>query len=328
VSAAASPAQVWVIVLSWNNYDLTSACLRSLRKAAYPGARVLLVDNASKDDTPPRARAEFGPDIEILVNPTNLGFAQGNNVGIQYALEHGADYVLLLNNDTTVDPAFIGPLVARLQQNPRAGAVTAKIYYQQSGSDHAAEAGGQRFWAAGGQIRWWLGAARCRGQGAWDQGQYDQATQVDYAQGCAVLISRAALSAVGGLDSAFFAYFEDSDWSLRCRAAGYEIWYEPTSVVWHVAGQSLAAEGLPQLGAGQILQPQAYVLHIRNGLWFFRRHGRGLQRWVSLVSFTLQAAAFSFKLLLRGHAPAARGVWQGLAAGWAALPPTPHTLSA
>lgn len=323
VSFSAPPTQIWVIVLSWNNYALTAACLRSLQQVNHPGKHVLLVDNASEDDTPARARAEFGADIDILVNPKNLGFAQGNNAGMQYAFDRGADYVLLLNNDTTVDPGFIAPLEERFRRSPRTGAVTSKIYYQ-TGANQSPGTHQDTLWAAGGQIRWWLGQARCRGQGQLDRGQFDRAERVDYAQGCSMLISRTALAAAGGLDNSFFAYFEDSDWSLRCRAAGFDIWYEPSSVVWHRAGQSYAADRSRQAGKRVIFQPPAYVLHMRNGLWFFRRHGRGVQRVICLASFTAQAMAFSAKLLFLGHAQAARAVWHGLANGWSNLPAMPQ----
>ena len=223
--------QVWVILLNWNQYRLTQQCLRSLQEVRYPGLQVLLVDNGSQDGSVSKLRAEFGAQVSVIANPQNLGFAEGNNVGIRYALEQGADYILLLNNDTIVDSEFIAPLVERFRLNPKAAAVTSKIYYlpdpEQSTRTHR-----EIFWAAGGQIRWWLGAARCRGQGEWDHGQFDQADMVDYAQGCCFLASRAAFQIVGHLDTSFFIYFEDSDWSLRCRAAGLEIWYEPASVIW------------------------------------------------------------------------------------------------
>ncbi len=110
---------VAAVVLSWNRREDTLACLRSLA-AAEPAPRVIVVDNASTDGTSEAVRREF-PTVELIENPSNLGFAAGNDVGIQRALAEGADHVLVLNNDTEVEPRFLAPLLDEAAHRPDAG---------------------------------------------------------------------------------------------------------------------------------------------------------------------------------------------------------------
>ena len=314
--------EIWIVLLNWNQYALTAQCLRSLQKVTYPMLRSLLVDNGSQDGSAQRIKAEFEPGVLTLVNAENLGYAGGNNAGIRHALDHGADYVLLLNNDTVVAPDFVVPLLERFRANAKTGAATAKIYLMNA-TEVERQTDEEVFWAVGGQIDWWWGAARCRGQGQVDRGQYDQPATVDYTQGCCMLVSKDAWQTVGLLDDQYFAYFEDGDWSMRCRAAGFELWYEPASVVWHLAGQALAVSGSHNdvlARRRKVFRPQAHYLHTRNGLWFFRRYGRGIRGVVGLLAFCIQALGFSVKLAAWGEMAAACAVWRGLVSGWVALP--------
>ena len=115
-----APPTVTVVVLNWNNLPDTIECLESLRAVTYPALRLLVVDNGSTDGSEAALRARF-PGLELLQTGENLGFAGGNNAGIRRALEGGADHVLLLNNDTTVDPGFVTAMVDAARANPRAG---------------------------------------------------------------------------------------------------------------------------------------------------------------------------------------------------------------
>jgi GT2 family glycosyltransferase len=299
--------RVYIVILTWNQYALTADCLRSLKSIEYQDSRIVVVDNASQDGTVDKLRSEFGDQIDLICSQTNLGYSEGNNVGIRHALEHGAGYVMLLNNDTTVHPGFVAPLLDRFSNGEKIGATTSKILYMYDPS---------RIWAAGGEIRWWAGTAGCRGENQVDKGQYDLAEPVDFAQGCCMLCSREALESVGLLDNRFFIYFDDVDWSLRCREAGLQIWYEPASIVWHVAGQAYADQAGSDEPKKKRHKPIFHYLHHRNGLWFFRRHGAGLQQIVCLSTFTLRAALFSGKLILQGRIDEAGGVWRGLKDGW------------
>ncbi len=266
---------IYVVVVTWNQYALTAACVRSLLLVNYPNLHILIVDNASQDDTTEKLCQEFKSGIEILTNARNLGYAGGNNVGIKHALQHSADYVMILNNDTVVDPDCITPLLVRLSGSERAGAVTPKIYFM----DQPAT-----IWAAGGRINPWIGKAGSRGRGEDDTGQLDQPETVDYTTGCCFLAPRTIFEQAGPFDKRYFAYFEDLDWSLRVRSLGLDIWYEPASHVWHVAGASSANTAPERTGTRS---PFIIYLLARNNLWFIRTHLTGIKKLSALSYFLL-----------------------------------------
>jgi len=287
--------KIWIVVLSWNQYDLTAACVRSLMHLDYPKYQIVVVDNNSQDQTVEKLCLEFGSRLELIANAQNLGFAGGNNVGVRYALHRNADYVMILNNDTIVDAGFLGPLVSLLQAEARAAVVTPKIYFMHD-SD--------RLWAAGGRVYRWLGLARGRGRNQLDRGQYDRREQVDYAPGCCMLFRREALEKVGLLDERYFAYFEDSDWCMRARAEGFQIWYEPSSVIWHIAGASSRTR--------KAWSASVRYLNVRNNLWFIHRYIKGPPRLVALASVIASRLLLSsVKQIALGRWTHLRSIWQG-----------------
>lgn len=296
---------LYIIILNWNQYSLTTECVRSLRKVTYNKFRIVVVDNASRDNSLIKLREEFNDSIDIITNKENLGYAGGNNVGIQYALGQGADYVMLLNNDTIVAPTFIEPLLKVLQSNHRVGAVTPKIYFQHNPNI---------IWAAGGEINWWLGKARSRGKDQLDTGQFDQQETVDYATGCCVLMSRSALQKIGLLDERYFAYFEDADWSVRARQAGFDILYVPTSRIWHIAGASTRIEALGNNGK---TSPITYYLNARNNLLFIKRYTKSIMRLTALISFFFRDLLFyTMVFLLLRRWGKLKSLWRGAFEGW------------
>lgn len=218
-----NPPLVYIIILTWNGRDDTLECLKSLQKLEYPNARILLVDNASSDGTTEVVRKTYR-DVEIIVNPTNLRFSGGNNTGIKYALEKGAEYVLLLNNDTVVDHEFLTHLVRQAQENATVGMGGPKIYYY----SHP-----RCIWFAGGKIDLWKGWISHVGIREEDRGQYDSMREVDYLTACCLLVKREVIEHLGMLDERFYMYGEDADWCLRTERAGYTLLYVPSSVIWH-----------------------------------------------------------------------------------------------
>ncbi len=214
---------VSVILVNWNGRNDTLECLRSLAKASYEPMRIVVVDNASSDGSVDAVRREF-PSVDMIANETNARFAGGNNIGIRQALGRGADFVLLLNNDTTVDPMFLTELVKTTEADQEIGMVGAKIYYYHDP---------KRIWFAGGRIEWWKGWMSHVGLREEDHGQYDTVRDVDYITGCCLLVKRAVVEKVGALDERFFMYGEDADWCLRARAAGFRTVYQPKAMIWH-----------------------------------------------------------------------------------------------
>ncbi len=220
---------VYIVIVNWNGWQDTSMCIRSCQKLVYPNFRILVVDNGSSDNSEMTLRGMF-PDLEVLQTGRNLGFSGGNNVGIQSGLDHGADYIWLLNNDTTVDPHALNGLVDAAEEHNNSGIFGSKIYYYDDPN---------RLWFAGGWINRRIGRTGHFGSGELDNGQYDKLRQVDYVSGCSFLIPRELVSAIGLLDTRYFLLFEETDWNERARLRGRNIYFVPSSKVWHKISQSL-----------------------------------------------------------------------------------------
>lgn len=214
---------VYIIVLNWNGKDDTLECLRSIRHISYTNYKIILVDNASGDGTVDSVRSEF-PDVQIIVNASNLRYAGGNNVGIRSALAQGAQYILLLNNDTTVDPHFLTELTEAMNRESTAGMAGPKIYYYDDP---------KRIWFAGGKIDWWRGWFSHVGIREIDRGQHDTVRETDFITGCCLMVRREVIEKVGMLDEAYYIYGEDADWCIRAVYAGYKLLYVPKGKIWH-----------------------------------------------------------------------------------------------
>lgn len=209
-------------ILNWNQQEMTCACLASLAQLDYPNYQIIVVDNGSRAGEAAVIQERF-PSAIVLANGRNLGFAEGNNVGIRYALEHGADYVLLLNNDTTVDPLMLTRLIEVAERDEQIGIVGPKISYFDEPDT---------IWSAGGVI----GTLRepiMLGLDESDRGQRDALREVDWVTGCALLIKSAVVREIGLIEARFFIYFEETEWCYRVRKAGHKIIYVPTALVWH-----------------------------------------------------------------------------------------------
>lgn len=213
---------VHVIVLNWNGMGHLPACLASLKRQSYPDFRVLLVDNGSTDVSLSYVRREH-PEVELFENGRNLGFAEGNNRGIRLAMERGAEFVILLNNDTECDAGFVSALVSAAEEAPSIGACASKLMF----FDARSVLNGV------GTEATMLGCGGDRGMGEKDAGQYDRVEEVFGISGGACLLRSEALRRVGVFDPRYFSVLEDIDLSWRIRLAGYRIVAVPDSVVYH-----------------------------------------------------------------------------------------------
>lgn len=226
----------WVaVVLSWNGRDDTLACLRSLTGVDPGTLAVICVDNGSIDGSVAAIRREF-PTVTLIENGANLGFSGGNNVGIRAALEAGAEWVVLVNNDATVASDFVEAFEAAATQNPKAGALCGKVFFAEP-SDRIWFAG-QRFSATTGY------SGRPRGYGRKDGPEYAEVIPIERAVGAFMAVSRSVLGVVGLLDDELFAYVEDVDWSLRIRAAGFDVLFVPGARAWHRVSASTGGEAV------------------------------------------------------------------------------------
>jgi GT2 family glycosyltransferase len=220
---------VTIIILNWNGIADTTACLNSLKKITYPNFRVIVVDNGSRDNEGARLKKLFGDSIEVVRNEDNLGYTGGNNVGIRRALDDGTDFVLLLNNDTTVEPDFLDRLVTAAEKHPTIGILGPKIYLDE---------GRRTLWSAGG----WVDpiTSFCHRNPQEEPYRfYAELVRTGYVIGAAMLIRREVLRKVGLLDERFFAYEEDIEYCVRARRAGFDSVLVTTSVAYHTPGSSV-----------------------------------------------------------------------------------------
>ncbi len=270
---------VWIIIVNWNGREVTLDCLDSLRRITYGNRHVLIVDNGSNDGSIPAIRERF-PEIEILPLGENRRFAGGTNAGIKVALARGADLVLLLNNDTTVEPGFLDPMVERIGGAPAIGIVAPKILYYDAPD---------LLWYAGGTISFWKGMMKHEGIRERDTGQRDVAGETDYASGCCFLARKELVETIGLLDESYFMYTEDADWCMRAHRAAYRIVYEPRAKIWHRLSVS----------TGGHLSRYKLMNKARGNAAFFIRYARWYH-WLTLPWMTiLSNGAAAIHYLLR-----------------------------
>ena len=241
-----TPPRVCIVVLAWNRREDTLECLRSLARVTDPDTTVLLVDNGSTDGTADAVKMEF-PGIKLIETGENLGYTGGNNAGIRRALELGADYVLILNNDTIVDPGFIREMLAVASRSERIGFVSPKIYFQDP----------DLLWFAGARFRTWCGYGRMEGYRETDHGQYDQIREIDRPCGCAVLVSRRLCEEAGLMDPSLFLYMDEIEWMLRAKKKGFKAFFAPKAAVWHKVSATVGKEN----------HPDAFYYGVRNTLY-------------------------------------------------------------
>jgi hypothetical protein len=291
VATSVDAPRVGIVIVNYKGRDDTLECLASLERLAYAPVDVVLVDQASGDGTPAAVRERF-PDVHVVENPVNNGFAGGNNVGIREALSRGADYLFLLNNDTVVDPDVLGPLVALSEMDPSVGVVGPKMLYH--GQPNTVWAAGGRIDASGNSM-------------LLDEGTPDtpggEPRDVDFVVGCGLLVRRDVLEKIGLLDERFFLYYEESDLCARARGAGYRVVSHPGARLWHKVSRSTGADSEVTL----------YYMR-RNVLLYLARHGTRAGRTRALADslrlalvWTAQGKHRRRRVLLRAVGDYVRG---------------------
>jgi GT2 family glycosyltransferase len=281
---------VYILLLNWNGWKDTVSCVDSCQSLLGCNFRLLIVDNASSDGSEKILRQRF-PDIELIQSGANLGFAGGNNVGIRHALERGADYIWLLNNDTVVDPSALSCLVETMERDHTIGMVGSKILY--FGTPDT-------IWYAGADLDPRTPYRSChRGLNQLDRGQFDEPGETGYVTGCSLLVRRKVVEMVGVLEENMFLYYEDTDWSARARHAGWKLFYAPSSVVFHKASASMGGTESPRM---------SYYL-ARNLLYFVRRNYPGTLLRTLWFDFFQNIAVMAKKGRWRAAGFACRGIF-------------------
>lgn len=269
--------KVSVIIVNWNGKGDTLDCLQSLADVDYPDYEVIVVDNGSTDGSTEAIRNNF-PDVTLLETGRNLGFAGGNNVGIRRALESGARYLFLLNNDTIVDPHILTRLAEAAEQKDGKGIFSAKIY---TWSEPA------MIWYAGAEWVEEIFGFMHVGQGKPDSPEYGAFKETDYACGCALFVSADVLRKVGLLEEDFFLTFEEADLCYRAKKMGFRSYYVPGAIVRHKVSTAFGGENSPLF---------CYFL-TRNRLLWAERHLPFARR----LALYRQTAALALRCLLPAH---------------------------
>jgi GT2 family glycosyltransferase len=288
--------KVYIVIPNWNGEDLIAECLASLRLQSYP-AKIIVVENGSIDGSIEIIESQF-PDVILLKQPENLGFAGGVNVGIRYALEHGADAVALFNNDAVAEPDWLKNLVASLEDNGDIGIVTGK--FMRTDKKHIDSTGD--YYSV-------YGMPFPRDRNKPDTGQRNNPEHIFGASGGASLYRADMLKETGLFDEAFFAYYEDVDISFRAQLAGWKVAYEPTALAYHhVSGTSSKLGNFTRYHATK----NFYLLYAKNMPgWLY---------WKYLPLFTLQSLRLAASSTIKG------GLWPFIKGSAKAFWLSPHII--
>jgi GT2 family glycosyltransferase len=283
---------VYCVVINLNGKKLLLETLESLTKMTYGNFRILVTDNGSTDGSGDAVRTAF-PDVVFLENGANLGFGEGNNVGIRYALAHGAEWVFILNNDIEVDPGLLSQLMKVAVTDEGIGLLGPKIYFYSEPDV---------IWCAGCKVNYWTGILSHRGIREKDAGRYDTVEPTAYVNGCAMLARRSVLEKVGMFDEAYFpAYTEDADLSIRASRAGYKLMYVPAGKLWHKVSSF----------SGGGLTPLKTRLKVEHNLIFFKRYARWYH-WITIpICVGSVGLVFVAKEMLKGNFSVVGSLSQG-----------------
>lgn len=288
--------RIGAVVANWNGGEENLRCLESILAQGIPGRDVYFVDNGSEDGSVELVRERL-PEVQVLRNPENLGYAAASNRGSKAALDSGADGVLLVNNDAVLPGGVVDALVAALEAEPELGIVGPRIVYL---SDPA------RLWSAGGVLTWRQNLSTLLGHGQPDEPHWSRTRPVDYIPGCVMLVRRKVFERVGFMDAEFFAYMEDIDYCLRARNAGFLV---------EVVGSACALHDASHTTGGGYNPRRKYMMGV-NSVWFLRRHAR-LHQWIRFFVYDVATLPFLWLFALfqgtsRSVLGKALGIFDGL----------------
>ncbi|MEI2692492.1 MAG: glycosyltransferase family 2 protein [Anaerolineae bacterium] len=285
---------VIAVILNTNRRADTLACLASLAESDYAHLTVLALDNASTDGSTEAIAAAF-PAVQVLPLAQNLGYAGNNNVGIAAALAQGADWLFVLNEDTVQAPDCITKLVALGESDAQIGIVGPLVCH----FDEPAV-----IQSAGGRLsRFWKSLHSGHNEPAHGHPLLAAPRPVDFISGCAILVRRETVEQIGALDERFFYYWEETEWCLRARRNGWQVWFEPAAQLWHK-------------GVQRDYQPNPSVTYYntRNQFMLLAKHRAPLTVWlVAWVEVARTLTSWTIKPRWRAMRPHRDAMAQGAA---------------
>lgn len=283
-----------IVLVNYNGKQYNTACIESiLTQQDSHELKIIVVDNASQDDSMQILQELYGADIRVewIRLDDNYGFSYANNIGIRRAQEWGADYVLLLNNDTETAPDMIAQIVACAGRHPNS-VIAPKIYY----SDNR-----DILWSAGGAVSPIIRKVRHIGLNQTDRGQFNEEQPIEFATGCCLLLPREVIDKAGVLDERFFMYYEDTEYCFRLQRVGIEIYYCPQARLYHKVGASSKGADSPLC---------AYYI-ARN--WLLCNHIHLGSRYpLFLVYYTVNRLACCILWLLHGRRALVQATCRGI----------------
>ena len=294
--------KIAIIIINWNTYQLTFNCLKSLKACTYKNKTIFLVDNGSKDDSGDKIALEF-PDINFIKNEINEGFTGATNKALKVILKQNFDYVLLLNNDTEVNPNFLSLLEARMDSDQNLAATQPLILDFPNKNT---------IWNAGGSFNsfFCLFKTRCKGMIYNPKLKIDTYTQ--WISGCCILVKIAVIKKVGLLDNRFFIYFEDADWSIRMTNLGYKLGVVPESIIYHHSSGSNVKNNTSSEGN---LSPYSHYLNVRNHIYLIKKHSFLFNNLGSWLYQIFKIFSYSIYFILRGRLVKFKMIWRGVSDG-------------
>lgn len=220
--------KIGIVMVNYNGEKFQNDCIETIYKSKYNNFDIIVVDNDSADNSIPLLKTEY-PDVIVMEMKHNYGVAKGNNIGIQFCLERGYEYILLLNNDTEIDPDMLGLLVKHADERT---VTVPKMYYYPD----------NEIWFAGGIINWDRATTPHIGINQIDVGQYDKEKDVEYSPTCCFLVHHSIFQKVGLMDEKYFMYYDDTDFCVRLSQKNCKIKYVPMAKLWHKVSSSSGGE--------------------------------------------------------------------------------------
>jgi len=265
--------KVFIIILNWNGLKDTLECLESVYKLDYPNFEVIVVDNGSADNSLTVIRENYR-QVMMIESKENLGYTGGNNVGMSYAMQNGADYMWLLNNDTIVEADTLSKLVSTAESSPEVGIISPIIYYYDQPDKI-------QFW--GDYLDWKkFEVLKVENLESWDDINEMHGKTISL-WGTALLIKRDIIEKLGYLNSKYFAYHEDCEYSIRVAKAGYKCIIEPEAKLYHKDSRSTGSRKTPF---------QVYF-RVRNYYFLWMENVEGLTRLTYFRKFLAESISYA-----------------------------------
>ena len=255
-----SKYKICIVILNYNSFSDTKDCIVSLMNQTYKAFTILIIDNHSSDGSIENLQSNF-PNLVFIKNNKNLGFTGGCNMGINYGIDSGYDYILLLNNDTVAHPKMLENIFSYIELHPDVSLLTGKIYYKDFPN---------KLWYAGGKLDYLrLKGIHSKLNRYQDDINEKNKFEVNFISGCMMVIKRDVIDKIGLLDDFFFANYEDVDYCLRVSFAGLSMSYLSNAIIWHKVSPNFKS-------SNKLIKftPVSYYLKARNKIYLIKKYAK------------------------------------------------------